>query len=344
MTTRIARLLTGLAVSACLALSGSAQEHDHGGGDKLGTAHLTTSCSAGAQPLFDAALAALHSFEFARAIDGFGSAFSTDPSCAMAWWGIALARWGNPFAATIRAAAQLKPGQDAIARARQVGAKTPRERGYIEAAATLFDHADTSDQRARVVAYEQAMRHLSADNPDDREAAIFHALSLAASAPPTDKTYKNQLEAGAILEKIFVEQPEHPGVAHYIIHSYDVPALAGRALDAARRYAAIAPSAPHALHMPSHTFTRVGAWKESIETNLLSEAAARRDHSTAEELHAMDYLTYAYLQTGQDRTVQQLLMTLPEVESRFSVNAVGSAAPGSAGLFALAAIPARWAL
>ena len=172
----------------------------------------------------------------------------------------------------------------------------------------------------------------------------FYALPIAAAAAPTDKTYADQLKAGAILEKLIASQPDHPGLAHYIIHSYDVPPLADRALDAARRYAKIAPSAPHALHMPSHTFTRVGAWQESIDTNIASAKAARRDGSTAEELHAMDYRIYAYLQTGAGRRGAPILDALPEVKARFDPDAIGSAAPGSAGVFALAAIPARYAL
>jgi hypothetical protein len=262
----------------------------------------------------------------------------------MAHWGIALARWGNPFAAVLRQPPQLQQGLDAISHAQQATTATRREREYIAAAAKLYVNSDTTDQRTRVVAYSQAMEQLAAAYPSDREASIFYALSLAASALPTDKTYANQLKAGAILEKLYAEQPDHPGIAHYIIHSYDVPPLADHALDAARSYAKIAPSAPHALHMPSHTFTRVGAWQESIDTNLLSAAEARRTGATAEELHAMDYMTYAYLQTGQDHAVQELMKTLADVNKRLDINAVGSAAPGSAGIFATAAIPVRWAL
>ncbi len=184
----------------------------------------------------------------------------------------------------------------------------------------------------------------AAKYPDDPEAAIFHALALAAAAPPTDKTYADLLKAGAILETLIVSQPDHPGLAHYIIHAYDVPPLAPRALDAARRYAKIAPSAPHALHMPSHTFTRLGLWQESIDTNTASWAAAKRDGATAEELHTMDYRMYAYLQTAQDGAARGILDALPEVKARFDPNAIGSAAPGSAGVFALATIPARYAL
>ena len=161
-----------------------------------------------------------------------------------------------------------------------------RERAYVDAVSQLYERFEAIDQPARVLAYRDAMNRVAASNPNDREASIFYALALAAAAPPTDKSYRDLLKAGAILEKIIAIEPEHPGLAHYIIHSYDVPALAGRALDAARRYATIAPSAPHALHMPSHTFTRVGNWQESIDANIASGEAARRDGSTAEELHA----------------------------------------------------------
>ena len=189
-----------------------------------------------------------------------------------------------------------------------------------------------------------AMSKVAAAYPNDSEASIFYALSIAAAASPADKTFADQLKAGAILEKLIARQPDHPGLAHYIIHTYDVPPLADRALEAARRYAKIAPSAPHALHMPSHTFTRLGYWQESIDTNTASGAVAKRDGSVAEELHAMDYRIYAYLQTAQDRGARRMLDALPEVAARFDPDAVGSAAPGSAGVFALAAIPARYAL
>jgi tetratricopeptide (TPR) repeat protein len=319
-------------------------EHQHPAGERLGTVHFEIACGAPAQAAFDHAMALLHSFEFGPAIEGFQATLKADPGCAMAHWGIAIARWTNPFAATIRPPAQLKQGLEAITQARQAGPKTDRERAYIEAAAALYAHADTMDQRARVLAYERAMSALAAAYPRDREASIFWALSLTASALPTDKTYVNQLKAGAILEKLYPDQPDHPGITHYIIHSYDVPALADRAQDAARRYAKIAPAAPHALHMPSHTFTRVGAWQDSIETNIASAAAARRAGALAEELHAMDYMAYAYLQTGQDGAVQALVKRVPGIAAVFDPAVVAGAAPGSAGVFAIAAIPARWVL
>ena len=195
-----------------------------------------------------------------------------------------------------------------------------------------------------MIAYRDAMASITSNHPEDMEASIFYALALAQAAPPTDKSYSELLKAGTILEPLFATHPDHPGLAHYIIHSYDVPPLAARALDAARRYARIAPSAPHALHMPSHTFTRLGHWQESIDTNVAAAAAAKRDGEAAEELHATDYQVYGYLQSGQDRAAKRLLDALPEMASRFDPNATRAAAPGVAGVFALAAIPARWAL
>jgi hypothetical protein len=320
------------------------QHHEASGDRRLGTVHFATSCTAAAQGQFDRAVALLHSFEFGAAIEAFDATLRVDPGCTMAHWGIALCRWGNPFAARERPAAQLKSGLDAIDRAKRTPPKTERERAYVAAAERLYAHFETTSQSARVVAYERAMAAVADKYPEDREASIFYALSLAASAPPSDTTYANQLKAGAILERLLPEQPDHPGIAHYIIHSYDVPPLAGRALEAARRYAAIAPGAPHALHMPSHTFTRLGYWQESIDANLAAAASARREGETAEELHAMDYLAYAYLQTARDDQVGRLLSALPEVSSRFDPENTGAAAPPLAGVFSMAAIPARYAL
>ena len=324
----------------------SAQEHEHSmaAGERLGTVHFMTSCNAPAQPKFDRGVALLHSFDFARAIAAFNAAFDADSTCAIAYWGVALSHWGNPFAAGIKPAGQVQQGAAAIGRARAIGASTDRERNYIEAAARLYTGFETIPQGARVLAYRDAMAKLADDYGTDTEASIFYALSLAIAADPADKTYAAQMKAGAILEKLYRKQPDHPGLAHYIIHSYDVPPLAPRALEAARHYAQIAPSAPHALHMPSHTFTRVGLWQESIDTNLASAATAKREGAIAEELHASDYLTYAYLQTGQDRKAEVLLRTLPEIATRFNPSAVTAGAGPSAAFFALAAIPARYAL
>jgi hypothetical protein len=343
------RLLAAWVVSLALVAASTraaAQEHEHTGapGEKLGTVHFETSCSPAAAAPFDRAVALLHSFEFGPAIDAFGATLAVDRTCGIAEWGIALSRWSNPFAVGDRPPAALQQGLEAVERGRAIGAKSERERAFIEAAAKLYVDAGQFPQRARTLAYRDAMAAIAAKYPSDLEASIFYALSLTASEDLDDKTYASRLKAGAILEPLFAKYPDHPGLAHYIIHSYDVPPLAPKALDAARRYAAIAPSAPHALHMPSHTFTRVGSWQESIDTNIASASAARREHAASEELHATDYQMYAYLQTAQDGAARRLVDSLPDLIARFGKNPTGSAAPPAAGAFAGAAIPARWAL
>jgi hypothetical protein len=335
------------AVVFALAAAAAAQDHQHAapGAEKLGTVHFATSCSAAAQPSFDRAVALLHSFEFGRAIAGFDATLKTDPDCGISYWGIALSRWSNPFAAGAKPAAALQQGRAAIERAKAAPPKTAREAAYVDAASKLYADFEHTPQSARVLAYRDAMAALAARYPDDTEAAIFYALSLAFAADPADKTYANQNKAGEILQKLFEKQPDHPGLAHYIIHTYDVPPLADHALEAARRYAAIAPAAPHALHMPSHTFTRVGYWQESIDTNIAAAEAAKRESSTGEELHASDYQTYAYLQTGQDRAALRVRDSVPEIFGRFKTTTqVAGAAPPLASYFAAAAIPARYAL
>jgi hypothetical protein len=339
-----ARFISGFLV-ALLAANGFAQEHQHGNGEKLGAVHFATSCSEESQKEFDRAAALLHSFQFSKAIEGFNAALKSDTTCGIAYWGIALSQWSNPFAAGMKEKVQLQAGQETTERGKAAGAKTEREKAYIAAAARLYTDFETNPQQARLIAYRDAMADIAAKYPADHEAQIFYALALAASEDPADKTYAGRLKAGAILEKLFEEEPSHPGLAHYIIHTYDVPLLAPRALNAARRYSEIAPDAPHALHMPSHTFTRTGYWQDSINSNVAAAAAAKREGQTAEELHASDYQIYAYLQTGQDEAARQVLAALPEIASRFDSKVViGGAGGPSAGYFALAAIPARYAL
>jgi hypothetical protein len=239
----------------------------------------------------------------------------------------------------------LQLGRESAERGKSVGVKTERERAYLAAVGKLYSDFESTAQSVRLLAYRDAMGEVAAKYPEDHEAQIFYALALAASEDPADKTYAGRLKAGAILEKLFEEEPTHPGLAHYIIHAYDVPALSAQALVAARRYAEIAPDAPHALHMPSHTFTRLGYWQESIDSNVAAASAARREGQTAEELHASDYEIYAYLQTGQDEAAGRMVNSLPEIASRFDSKIVLSGAGGPAtGYFALAAIPARYAL
>jgi tetratricopeptide (TPR) repeat protein len=328
-----------------VASSSRAQEHQHGNGEKLGTVHFATSCNEVAQKEFNRAVALLHSFQFSRAIEGFTAVLGEDATCGIAYWGIALSDWSNPFAPGMKDKSQLQLGRESAEHGKTVGAKTEREREYLAAVGKLYSDYEATPQRARLIAYRDAMGEVATKYSEDHEAQIFYALAIAASEDPADKTYAGRLKAGAILEKLFEEEPTHPGLAHYIIHAYDVPALAGRALVAARRYSEIAPDAPHALHMPSHTFTRTGYWQESIDSNVAAAAAARHEGQTVEELHATDYEIYAYLQTGQDLAAGRIVDSLPEIVSRFEPKAVMSGAGSpSTGYFALAAIPARYAL
>jgi hypothetical protein len=343
-----ARILIILCVVFLVLFSRStvvAQDHDHGHGEALGTVHFSTSCNGDAQKEFDRAVALLHSFQFSSAIQGFNASLKIDSSCGIAYWGVALSQWSNPFAAGLKDKNQLEAGRASVELANTTGAKTERERAYIGAVGNLYRDFENTPQRQRLLAYRDAMEQVAGKYPEDHEAQIFYALAIAASEDLADKTYAGRLKAGAILEQLFKEEPDHPGLAHYIIHTYDVPPLAGRALEAARRYSDIAPDAPHALHMPSHTFTRTGYWQDSINSNIAAAAAAKREGQTAEELHASDYEVYAYLQTGQDEAARKILSSLPEIASRFDPKTViGGAGGPSAGYFALAAIPARYAL
>src|SRR5580704_12131110 len=340
------KLKLRIAVLSTLLASGSvAQGHPFGNGEKLGAVHFATSCSEAAQKDFNRAVALLHSFQFTRAIGGFHSVLEKDATCGIAYWGIALSDWSNPFATGLKDRTQLLSGRQNADRGKALSAKTEREQAYIAAVGKLYADFENTPQRLRLLGYRDGMRDLTGKYPEDHEAQIFYALSLAASEDLSDKTYASRLEAGAILEKLFEAEPNHPGLAHYIIHTYDVPALADRALVAARRYSVIAPDAPHALHMPSHTFTRTGFWQESIDANIAATAAARREGQPAEELHGSDYEVYAYLQTGEDEAARRIVDSLPEIASRFDPKAILSGGGGpSVGYFALAAIPAPYAL
>jgi tetratricopeptide (TPR) repeat protein len=321
-----------------------AQEHDHHAmTETLGTVRFSTSCAAAVQPDFNRAVALMHSFQFGPAIEGLRGILARDPDCTVAYWGIALSSWSNPFAG-FKSPGQLAQGLKAVEAGRAKPPATARERAYLDAVAHLYVDAAHIDQASRLNAYEAAMAKVSADYPDDVEARIFDALALAAAADPADKTYAKQLKAGAALEALFVQYPDHPGLAHYIIHAYDEPELAARAAQAARRYGGIAPSTPHALHMPSHTFTRIGDWQASIDTNMASATSARKAGQPADELHASDYMIYAYLQTGQDAAARTLVQASAETFKRFDPANASGAAPASAAFFANAAIPARYCL
>jgi hypothetical protein len=332
-----------VAIVLAAALAGAAGTHPASGQvEKLGKVSFPTSCSPAVQPQFDRAVALLHSFWFGHAIKGFTDVAQADPSCGIAHWGAAVAWLGNPLAGP-PVARGLQEGSAAVARAKAAGAKTQREQDYIAAIEVFYKDHDKVDHRTRAVAYEKAMEALAARYPQDREAAIFYALALNITLDPADKTYGNQLKAAGILEKAFADQPDHPGVAHYLIHSYDFPPIAPKGLDAARRYAKIAPAAPHALHMPSHIFTRVGHWQDSIDTNRLSAEAAKDELRQAKleagsynALHAMDYIVYAALQLAKDKEAQAVIDEVRRMEKIDVEHFIAA--------FALAAIPTRYAL
>jgi hypothetical protein len=253
---------------------------------QFGTVHFATSCNETAQRRFDRGMRYQHSFWYQSSKEIFEDVLKADPECGIAYWGIAMSLLWNPHVPT--PAANLAEGATAIAKGKTVGAKSQRERDFIEALSVMYADHDKVPHGARVQAYLKAMEALAGRYPDDDEAQIFYAITLNVAASPNDKTYANQLKGAAILEPIFKRQPRHPGVAHYLIHLYDTPALADKGLDAARRYAEIAPAAPHAQHMPSHIFTRVGYWKESIASNTVSARAAKDGKDFHDQLHAMD--------------------------------------------------------
>lgn len=338
-------------ISACLlaALASAptlAQHENHAaaepGGGKFGTVKFPTSCSPAAQVQFEKALAMLHSFFYPSTLKAFEAVTQIDPQCAIAYWGLAIAQRPNPLVPPFDETA-LKRGWDATEQGLALGPKTEREREWLLATEVFYKDYDKIPQSQRTLAYEHAMARLTKKYPDDTEAAIFYALALNEAALPSDKTYANQLEAAAILEKIYRVQPDHPGVAHYLIHSYDYPALAQRGLPYANQYAQIAPAAPHALHMPSHIYSMLGMWDESIKSNQAALTAMQEEtarswpgatHGGAP--HSWDFMEYAYLQLGQDAHAKQV---------RDEANAATKFPFDRLAVYtALAAIPARYAL
>jgi Tfp pilus assembly protein PilF len=306
---------------------GMAQENAD---QKLGTVHFATSCNETAQRRFDRAMRYQHSFWYAESKEIYEEAIKADPECAIAYWGIALSLLNNPHGAV--PAPNLPPGLAAIEKAKAIGAKTPRERDYIDALAVMYVDYDKTPHQARVQSYLKAMEAMAAKYPDDDEAQIFYAITLNVAASPADKSYADQLKGAAILEPIYQRQPQHPGISHYLIHLYDYPAIAAKGLPAALRYSKIAPNAPHAQHMPSHIFTRVGYWKESIAANMASVQAAKANEELGDQLHGQDYLVYAYLQLCQDREARGVV---DEIEAaQFDPDSFGAA-------FSRAAAPAR---
>ncbi|MBI4887434.1 MAG: hypothetical protein HY824_10090 [Acidobacteria bacterium] len=326
--------LLAVCAAALVSVPAAAQQDGHSAADQVGGENIRflTSCAPAVRDDFNEAVAMYHSFWFPEAIKAFGAILQRDPSCALADWGIAMSQWGNPYAG-IKSAEVVNRGRATIDKARGLGASTPRERDLIEALGILYSSPDPATHRDRVVRYEAAMARLAATNSSDLELRMLWALAITQTALPTDKTYAELRRAADVLEPLFQQMPMHPGVAHYIIHAYDAPPLAERALTAARRYASLAPAAPHALHMPAHTFTRLGLWSESIETNRKSAEVARTTSDANAELHALDYQTYAYLQIGRDQSARTALDRAASL----------AALPG-ANTYALAAIPARYAL
>ena len=331
-----------LLAASALALTGAAQDTQHDHGPLLGRVSFETSCEPDADAAFRHGLGWLHSFEYQQAARAFAQAAAADPRCGIAHWGVAMSYYHPLWAPP--SSAELESGGNALAAAREARPGSEREQAYVDALETFYREADTVDHKTRALAYSMAMKQLHERYPQDNEAAIFYALSLvAAGTMDKDPGFGKEKEAGAILNRVLALEPDHPGVAHYLIHSFDYPALADLALPAARRYAGIAPASPHAQHMPSHIFVRLGLWDEAIKANLASEAASRAfaksqglPDSSSERLHAMDYLAYGYLQTGQDGEAAQVLTAL---------NAIQRADPPVFTVaYAATAIPARFVL
>jgi tetratricopeptide (TPR) repeat protein len=340
---RIAFTLAALCALSPVGLAHAHEDHVHEAmsAEKLGTVNFPISVDAGTQTAFNRAVALLHSFEYGQAERGFRSIADHDPGCAMAFWGIAMCNYHPIWGPTTQD--DFERGRAAFETAAKVGGKTDREQSYIAAIGAYYKDADRVDASARKVAYEKAMEQHHARFPDDLEGTVFYALSILGTAPTTDKTYATQKRAAALLNSVLPKAPDHPGVAHYLIHSLDYPGLAELALPAARAYAKIAPSAPHAQHMPSHIFTRLGLWDESIRSNLAARQAARDVMARTspgstyfEELHAADYLTYAYLQLGKDADAKRMVETLR------AVTRLNQETPQAA--YGFAAVPARYAL
>lgn len=327
-------LLVAAATAAAAALSitqfASGQTADR----QLGQVHFATSCNPAAQALFNKAMLYQHSFWYRASQRAFEDVRKADPECAIAYWGTALSLLLNPH--TVTPAKNLVEGAAVLEKGRETGAKTERERDYIAALSAWYKDHDKVDHRTRVQNYTKVMERLAQRYPDDDEAQIHYALALNVSASPADKTYANQLKGAAILEGIVARQPQHPGITHYLIHLYDYPAIAKKGLDAARRYAKIAPDAAHAQHMPSHIFTRVGYWKDSIVSNTASARVAKEGKELHDQLHAMDYLVYARLQLGQDK------QALAVIEEMMTIS--GFTETFLAGPYGLAASLARYAV
>ena len=319
------------AVMLCGIMPAAGEEaHHHPVPEKLGTVTFATSCAPTVKQGFDRGIALLHSFAYDAAEADFRVVSVADPHCAMAWWGMAMTHyhqlWEPPSEGD-----DLVKGADEIRSAAHISSTSPREQQFIAALELYYRDAEHAATAVRATRYARAMADLARNFPDDDEVQIFYALSLIATAPPADKSHVNQKRAADILAPIYRRQPQHPGLAHYLIHAYDSAELAPRGLAAARAYSRIAPSAPHALHMPSHIFTRLGLWDDSIASNLKARAAAHAEHDIGEELHAMDYLTYAYLQRGRADAAARIVADTQAMAAlpvtRFKVGYAATAMP-----------------
>ncbi len=313
----------------------SQEIHNHGVPEKLGVVSFPTSCAAGVQQEFNRGVALLHSFAYSAAERAFLAVEHQDPQCAMAHWGIAMTHFHQLWEPHLAPAA-IPIGETEIRRGQALRAGSERERRLIDALALIYQDASSVPYATRALQYERAMCNLAADNRKDTEAQVFCALALLANASALDKSHARQKKAAEMLEPLSRTHPQHPGISHYLIHAYDNAELAPRGLQAARAYSKIAPSAPHALHMPSHIFTRLGQWDDSIASNLAARDAAHQQGDIGEELHAMDYLVYAYLQCGRDAEAAQVLQQLRSM-SRLN------AGDFKAG-YAATAMPVRYAV
>lgn len=290
-------------------LSGAQETHNHPAPEKLGKVSFPVSCIPAVQEQFDRGVALLHSFAYTAAEHAFHGVAEQDPRCAMAYWGMAMTYFHQLWEPPIESAT-ISIAQKEIQRAQQIGTGSERERRFIQALDLIYRDAATVPYSTRALNYEHALSGLASENRKDVEAQVFYALALLANASPADKTHARQKQAADLLEPLGRTYPEHPGIPHYLIHAYDNAELAPKGLRAARAYSEVAPSAPHALHMPSHIFTRLGLWEDSIASNLASKEAAHQQGDTGDELHAMDYLVYAYLQTGRDKEAAQVIQQL----------------------------------
>ncbi|WP_207537630.1 hypothetical protein [Sabulicella rubraurantiaca] len=330
-----ALIAAGLVVTP-LAVRAQQHDHSHAGSQAavLGRVHFPVQCSPEAQAAFDEGMKLQHSFWYQAAGQAFQQARQRDPGCTMTHWGEALSLLTNPYSPP--SPANLRQGRALLEEAKRLGARNEREAAYVDALSLVFAGDDVAQHRARLGAYRDAMGQLHARFPDDTEGAIQYALILGVAASPADKTYADQLRGAAILEAEWERQPEHPGIVHYLIHLYDYPPLAARGVRAAERYATLAADAAHALHMPSHIFTRIGRWDGSIESNQRSAERAVATGDVDGEFHAIDYMVYAYLQTGQDEAARRALSSAGRARS--------ATPPRNAHAFAAAAMPARLAL